>query len=233
MQRYFSNVKNDNTLLLNDNDIYHIFTVMRMKDKELIEVVYEHHLYICEINVNEKKSVNIIKKEESTANLLNITLVIPVLKEQKMDLILQKATELGVSNIIPVITERSIVKVDGKEDKKIERWTKICKEASEQSKRFSIPNISNVIKLKDLEIDGLKMICSTFEKENTFRKFLQNNTMYDKITIVVGPEGGLSINEEKLLISKGFNPVSLGSLIMRVETVPLYVLSILNFISME
>jgi 16S rRNA (uracil1498-N3)-methyltransferase len=150
-----------------------------------------------------------------------------------MDLILQKATELGVSTIIPVITERSIVKVDGKEDKKIERWTKICKEASEQSKRLSIPNISSVIKLKDLDTDGLKMICSTFEKENTFQKFLQNNTMYDKITIVVGPEGGLSLNEEKLLISKGFNPVSLGSLIMRVETVPLYILSVLNFINME
>lgn len=233
MQRYFSNNKKDNILLLSDNDIYHIFTVMRMKDKELIEVVYNHELYICEINVNEKKNAFIIKKEETTSNLLNITLVIPVLKEQKMDLILQKATELGVSNIIPVITERSIVKIDGKEDKKIERWTKICKEASEQSKRLNIPNISNVMKLKDLEIDGLKMVCSTFEKDNTLKKFLQNNPLYDKITIVAGPEGGLSLNEEKLLVSKGFSTVSLGHLIMRIETVPLYVLSVLNFMNME
>lgn len=233
MQRYFSNNKKDNLLLLSDNDIYHIFTVMRMKDKELIEVVYNHELYICEINVNEKNNAFIIKKDKTTSNLLNITLVIPVLKEQKMDLILQKATELGVSNIIPVITERSIVKVDGKEDKKIERWTKICREASEQSKRLNIPNIFNVMKLKDLEIDGLKMVCSTLEKDNTLKKFLQNNTMYDKITIVAGPEGGLSLNEEKLLVSKGFSAVSLGHLIMRIETVPLYVLSVLNFMNME
>jgi 16S rRNA U1498 N3-methylase RsmE len=64
MQRYFSNLKNNNTLILSDNDIYHIFTVMRMKDKTLIEVVYDHELYICETSVNEKNSAFIVKKKK-------------------------------------------------------------------------------------------------------------------------------------------------------------------------
>ena len=102
-----------------------------------------------------------------------------------MDLILQKSTELGVNKIIPVIMERSIIKLDkDKEIKKIERWTKICKEASEQSKRIDIPVLTEVKTLKELEnIDGTKIVCSTKEKENTIKKFLTNNKS-KKINIV-------------------------------------------------
>ena len=236
MQRYFSKIKNNHKLELNNDDIYHITKVMRMKDQDKIEVVYNSTVFICEVNVNELPFVS-IKEEVSNHNINNykVTLIIPLLKEQKMDLILQKATELGVYEIIPVIMKRSIIKLEnGKEDKKIERWTKICKEASEQSKRTDIPLITSVKTINQLnDFDGVKLVCSTTEKQQTIKKFLTANQNYDKISIVVGPEGGISDDEEQLLVNQGFTRVSLGDRIMRVETVPIFILSALNYEFME
>ena len=131
--------------------------------------------------------------------------------------------------------ERTIVKISNdKIDKKLERWTKICKEASEQSKRTDIPVITKIKKLKELEnLEGIKMICSTSENKYLFKNFLTDNGKYDKINIVIGPEGGLSTFEEELLTNIGFTKVSLGKRILRVETVPMFVLSVLNYENME
>lgn len=235
MQRYFSNSKETGKLFLINDDIYHITRVMRMKDNDKIEVIYNNDLYICNIIINELPWVNIVSKEEGKIEDKEIILAIPLLKEQKMDLVLQKATELGVTKMIPVIMERSIVKLDdSKEVKKIDRWSKICKEASEQSKRNSIPVISNITTLKELvKEEGIKIVCSTIEKENNLKKFLTEHKNYDKIIIVVGPEGGISSKEEEYLVSEGFTRVSLGKRIMRVETVPIFILSALNYEFME
>ena len=233
MQRYFSNREENGYLYLNDNDLYHIKTVMRMKDKDKIEIVYNHELYLCELVNNQGK---IIKKEGY--NLIskpNITLVIPLLKEQKMDLILQKSTELGVDTIIPVVMSHSVVKLDEtKETKRIERWQKICKEASEQSKRLDIPVVSRICKLQDLKsLEGVKLTCSTSEKSQNLKNYLKKCQNYDRIILVIGPEGGLSKEEEKYLKEIGFTSISLGDRIMRVETVPLFLLSVFNYESME
>lgn len=237
MQRYFSNKKIENTFILNSDDLFHIKTVMRMNDGDKIEVVYEKQVYICTLeNVNSNVKIAIIEKHgDFNTNFKEIVLAIPLIKEQKMDLILQKSTELGVNKIIPFIAERSVVKF--KEEKmtnKIERWQRICKEASEQSKRIDIPTVTNVKLLKDLvSFDGEKVVCSTKKGVNSIKMFLQNNMECDKLLLVIGPEGGLSINEEHFLVENGFLPVTLGNRIMRVETVPLFLLSVLNYEMME
>lgn len=228
MQRYFSNLKKDNLLLLNSDDMYHIKTVMRMITGDEIEVVYEKQLYICKLDDN----YNVIIKNkvvDSKIKRISYILCVPILQEQKMSLVLQKATELGVDTIIPILTTRSVIKIDGKEEKKIIRWQRICKEASEQSKRVTIPEISSIKKIQDLNFEGLKIVCSTKEKNNTMKKVLKNNLKYDKIIMVVGPEGGLTNEEEDELIKLGFIATSLGTNILRVETVPLYLLSVLNY----
>ena len=236
MQRYFSNEFKDNKFTLNNDDLYHIIKVMRMKTGDNVEIVYNQNVYLCELNINENVEIKKIKLySENIKNEIKRVLIIPLLKEQKFDLILQKATELGVDEIIPVEMERSIVKLtNDKIEKKLERWTKICKEASEQSKRTDIPTITRVKKLSELkDLDGLKMVCSTTEKENLLKNFLTDNTNYDKINIVIGPEGGISPREEDKLVELGFKRVSLGKRIMRVETVPMFVLSVLNYEFME
>ena len=136
MQRYFTKEKIGNDFILSAEDLYHIKTVMRMKENDKIEVVYNNELYICKLNNGYG---TILEKVDSKSYLSNVTLIIPLLTETKMDLILQKSTELGVKEIIPVIMERSKIKLDeNKYDKKVLRWNKICKEASEQSKRLDI-----------------------------------------------------------------------------------------------
>lgn len=233
MQRYFAEKLENDAFFLNDNDLYHINTVMRMHNKDKVEVVYNNELYICELCDNLAK---ILTKEQTLNNKkVHITLVIPLLKEQKMDLILQKATELGVDEIVPVVMERSIVKFDSsKEDKKLVRWRKICKEASEQAKRLDIPVVTQILKMEDLKsFSGVKLTCSTSEKSENIKKYLKKQQNYDKIILVIGPEGGLTKQEEEYLKTINFVSVSLGNLIMRVETVPLFLLSVLNYELME
>lgn len=234
MQRYFSTTKLTNKFLLSADDLYHIKTVMRMKPSDKIEVIYQKELYICELS--NQYEAEIVEKISSENNQLReITLVVPLLKEQKMDLVLQKSTELGVARIIPIVTERSIVKFDEtKKTKKIIRWQKIIKEASEQSKRLDIPILNTIKILEDLkDLDGLKIVCSTAQNIDTLKKVLKNHKNCDKVTVLIGPEGGLTADEEEKLVSYGFVRVTLGKLIMRVETVPMFVLSSLNYENME
>lgn len=232
MQRYFSNKKDNGYFLLTDDDMYHIFRVMRYGDGQVVEVVFEKEVYKCII---DGKRVKIEGKLENFKDIdLEITLIIPLLKEQKMDLILQKATELGVSRIIPVVTERTIVKIDDKEEKKLIRWSRICKEASEQCMRTTIPIIEKVRTFNDLgELTGVKFVCSTKKNIKNIKILMQSLKVCDRINIVVGPEGGLSSKEEEYLNTIGYESISLGNRIMRVETVPLYVLSVLNYECLE
>lgn len=237
MQRYFSNKKIDDTFELSSDDFYHIKTVMRLKANDKIEVVYQKQTYLCCLeNVNEVLKVRQLDiMDEGVQSIPELVLCIPLLKEAKMDLIIQKATELGVSKIIPIKLARSLIKLDeNKLDKKLERWNKIAKEASEQSKRITIPEVTNLKSIDELEkIEALKLVCSTIAKENNLPFLLQSHHACDRILVVVGPEGGLTSEEEKRLINTGFNPVRLGNNIMRVETVPIFFLSVINYEYME
>ena len=133
--------------------------------------------------------------------------------------------------IIPLITERTLIKVNQKENQKRQRWEKILKEAAEQSHRNLIPQITNITNINDLnsiEYD-LKILCSVNEKNRNIKDILSKCKKCDKILVVIGPEGGFSINEEQKLINDGFITVSLGNRILRTETTPLFVLSAINY----
>ena len=232
MQRYF--IKNKD-MLLEESDIRHIKKVMRMNINDKIEVVYNNKLHICEITSLEPFNIKVIEKlDEDKKTKIELTVAVALVKEQKMDLILQKLTELGVSRIIPVSMERSIVKLDKERfNKKKVRWESICKEASEQSKRTNIPIIEDIKSIKDLtkEDADLKLVASTKEKEKLLNYCLQSIEDCAKIIMVIGPEGGISDKEEDILVSNGYNRVSFGNLIFRVETATIYVASIINYIS--
>ena len=234
MQRYFAVDKKDNLFILEDSDLHHISNVMRMKSGDFVEVVFDKVLYRCKLEFNSSISVVFDSILPGNDDVMDIVLIVPVLKEQKMDLVLQKATELGATRIIPIICERCVVKLNDKESKKLDRWSRIVKEASEQCKRISVPIIDNVCKISDLNFsDGVKLVCSTRENEKSIKNVMHNLNGCAKMYIVVGPEGGLSIEEEDRLNSMGFVSITLGKRIMRVETVPMFILSILNYELME
>ena len=237
MQRYFAINKKDNYLILETSDIHHIKNVMRMTSNEKIECVYNKKVYVCNIidpNINQFPIIEELNEYNELP--IEITIAIALVKEQKMDLILQKLTELGVSKIIPIKMERSIVKIDEKRfKKKKERWLSFCKEASVQSKRNIIPEITNIKTITELKNENydLKCVCSVSNKENLVNKYLQTNNNCAKMIFVIGPEGGISQKEEELLNSIGYTSVSFGPRVLRVETAAIYVASILNFSSMR
>ena len=236
MQHYFPKSKKNKEFILYDTDIHHIKNVMRMKDNDEIKVIYEEEVYLCRVKINDSIKIEIIEKLKSEKeNIPKVTIIIPLLKEQKMDYILQKSTELGVDAIIPIETTRSIIKIDKKkEKKKYERWNLILKEAAEQSHRLSIPKLEEIKRISELNnIDGVKLLCSTREKSENLKKILKKTTKCDKIYVVIGPEGGFEKKEEDKLIELGFKAVSLGNRILRAETAPMFILSTINYEFME
>ena len=232
MQRYFVKEKINNNFILYDTDIHHIKKVMRCKIGDKIETVYDSTVYTCQITNLEPLDLEIISSQKEDRELpLDITIAISLVNEQKFDLILQKLTELGVSTIIPLKTERSIIKIDNqKVSKKIERWQMICKEASEQSHRTKVPKVENIINLTDLiKVDKqLKLICSLRDNTKKLGEYFTNDIK--ELLFVIGPEGGFSPKEEELLLNNNYKPVSLGKRVMRVETAAIYVASIISYI---
>lgn len=236
MQRYFAI---DSNLTLSLSDIHHLKNVMRMKVNDKIEVVLNENVYLCKIEQINNKQIKlevIAELNEKSELPVIITMGISLVTENKFNLILQKLTELGVNSIIPLNTERSIVKLNNdKITNKQERWHKICKEAAEQSRRIIIPKIEPITKIMNLDtsIYDLKLLCSPSEKKINLKDILSKKENYDRILIVIGPEGGFTLKEEQYLVNDGFIKVSLGNRILRTETAPIFVLSILNYIFMR
>ena len=232
MQRYFSNKMEDGCCLLSNDDSYHIKKVMRMGLNDQIEVVYNQKTYICEIISFDPVQAKVIN-ETSENNEMNkkIIIVQSLVNENKMDIILQKNTELGAYSFFGYKASNSVVKENDKIDKKINRWQRIVKEASEQSKRNIIPKVEKIVSLKELcnmPFD-LKILLSVNEKSNSVKRVLQDNKDCDTIMIVIGPEGGFTKLEEEELIKNGFISASLGSRVLRTETASIAFMSMINY----
>ncbi len=231
MQRYFAESKINDDFILKESDIHHIKNVMRNKIEDQIEVVYDGKIYISAIASLEPIKLQIIKEIDEDREIdINLTIAVSLVQEQKFDLILQKLTELGISTIIPLKTDRSIVKLDDKKiTKKLTRWQMICKEASEQSKRTIIPKVTDIKTLQELNDINIKnkFICSLSENTLKLNEYLKDELK--DILFVIGPEGGFSQNEENYLLKNGFKPVSLGKQVLRVETAAIYIASIINY----
>lgn len=153
MQRYFVNKKDNNQFELSQEDTHHIKTVMRMKLEDIVEVVFNEKVYLTKIKKLQPLVVVEIIEENLAYNELGVKVTIcqSLVKEAKMDLILQKSVELGATSFIPLQTKNSIIK-GKKEDfeKKVSRWQEIVKNASRQSKRNIVPKVFDVLTVKEL-----------------------------------------------------------------------------------
>ena len=230
MQQYFAKNKN---LDLEDSDYHHIKHVMKMKCGDLIKIVFDDTIYMCKLNNINDISFEVIDKTiQDKKKQKQIDVAFSLIKEQKLNYLLQKTTELGVNRIIPIETKRSVVKIENKKrSSKIERWKKILKEASEQSFRSEIPKINDISNLKDLVNMNydLKLLCSLNKNTKNIKKVLPKFDNCVKILLVVGPEGGFDLSEEEYLLSNGFVSISLGDTVLRAETAPVVALSMMNY----
>lgn len=239
MQKFFietNQIDNDKITIIGP-DVKHIVNVLRMKKAEEILIGDKETLknYIVKIEEIEKEKIitSIVEiLNTNTESNVEIDLYQGLPKADKMELIIQKTTEIGISNIIPVDMVRCVVKLDEKDaKKKIERWQKIAEGAAKQSKRDIIPKIENKLKLKEVanKIKEYDIFIVAYEEEGTktlkqVLKELEDKNNY-KIGILVGPEGGIDSKEIENLKENGAIIVTLGKRILRTETAPIAMVS--------
>lgn len=235
MQRYFAAIHQGKAKLL-PSDIFHITNVMRMRPLDKVEIAADGHIYLGEVVSLSPFEVRIISSIIEDHELPNkVTLLYALAKGDKTDLVIQKATELGVSEIIGLVTERTIVRLDDQDKaKKLERYTKIIKEAGEQSQRSILPKMDRIIDYKQIGACHFDYQFIAYEREagrtDAFYEILRNIPSGASIGIIVGAEGGFSENEVKIANQNGYVNVGLGKRILRSETAAIYALSVIAFI---
>lgn len=241
MPRFFVDKNNitENEIKIYGNDVNHIKNVLRMKvGEELLACDGEGTDYKCTVAALEREEVllEIISSFPAETELeQKLYLFQGLPKSDKMELIIQKAVELGVYEIIPVQTMRAIVKIDAKkEDKKIARWQQISEAAAKQSGRGIIPKIHTPMSFKEAlnyakELEGAVIPYENAKGIENTREIIAGLKNKASVGIFIGPEGGFDESEIELAFSKNILPVTLGKRILRTETAGLTILSILMF----
>ena len=239
MQRYFINQViqsvGEKISVLKDQE-HHMVKVMRMNIEECCEVVDENEqLYIAKITQLSPFELTIEEHKAQNVELpIDVTIFVGLSKGDKLETIVQKATELGVHTIVPVEMKRNMVKwTKDKSQKKIERLQKIAQEAAEQSDRLHVPKVLDLMTLKESVIlakQSTKALVAFEEvaKEGEAAVFLQTLTSLqkgDSIAFYFGPEGGFDLQEIEYLNSQEVYSCALGPRILRAETAPMYALA--------
>lgn len=238
MQRYFitQDCLAGTEIHIDDYNHKHMQKVMRYHDGDhVVCILPNHHSYIYEIYDIEKGIL--YQKEELDEDHeldVDITLIYGLPRNDKFELVLQKATELGVKRIVPFLSKRSIIKTNENQfSKKYDRYLRILKGASEQSYRQIIPELTPLVTLEKISqyLSDVNIVAYEEESKNKkhdgFMKALKQD--YHSITIIVGPEGGFEENEIIAMQKLGIQACSLGKRILRSETAPLYMLSVIGF----
>ena len=242
MYRFFvepSQIK-DNQICINGSDVNHIKNVLRMKLKEEILISSgedkEYTCYIEEIG-EEEILAHIMYVQEAGYELSSkIYLFQGLPKSDKMELIIQKAVELGVHQVIPVASKRAVVKLDKKkEEKKLTRWQAISESAAKQSKRMYVPEITNVMNFKQAvdyakELDVVLFPYELADGMKKTKEIISQINRGQSVAIFIGPEGGFEESEVELAKEEAdAQVITLGKRILRTETAGLTVLSILMY----
>lgn len=229
----------DSNIIINGTDVNHIKNVLRMKaGEEILVSDGQGHDYICKIeDINEEEVVTRITDEqfEGTELPARLYLFQALPKGDKMELIIQKAVELGVYAIVPVKTSRCVVKLDKKKEEcKLKRWNAIAMSAAKQSRRGIIPQVMNVMGFKEAmefadQFDKNIIPYENFKDMTETKNLLDTIDKAQSIGIFIGPEGGFAPEEIELAMDKDVHPISLGKRILRTETAGMSILSVLMF----
>ena len=224
MQQFFYSSKlNINDVAPLDKDIlYQLKKVLRANDGYEFRLVdINQDIFLCELLGENAKVIKDLKENNELD--VDITVILSLIKNDKMDFALQKLTELGVKRIVPYKAYRSVVK-EGKGNNKLDRFKKIVREASEQSHRNIIPEICDYSDIKDLEKYKSELNLVAYEKNDDIVNDFKG---HKSITLIIGPEGGFELEEINKIIDMGYKPISLGKRILRAETAAIYLSSII------
>lgn len=227
-----------NLVYIDGDNVNHIKNVFRMKVGDELTVCdgcgndYRAVISTETCDCIEADIIEIVPS--STESHVRVTLYQGLPKGSKMDLIIQKNVELGVSKIVPVICNRTVVRLDKKDvQRRVDRWNKIAKEAAKQSGRGIVPRVTEPVTLihaMDMaKTDDLLLIPYEKEKETRLKDVLRENSTACNVSVFIGPEGGFDEEEIEASVNRKIVPVTLGNRILRTETASMYMTSIIIY----
>ena len=225
---YPDTIVENSTNLLSKEHTHYLTNVMRLKRGSNVNLFNKDGEWLSEIVFldRDRVEVKLLNKIKESLKSTNVELAICLVKKTSMEIILQKATELGIAKIIPIISERTEVK-----DLNIERARKIVVEATEQSNQLNVPDIEEPQKLKDF-INSLDSNTNLFFADINTEKKIGNKIIEKskKISLLIGPEGDFSPNEREMILAKD-NAISfsISRNILRTETAVISALSLINY----
>ncbi len=229
-------IKND-YIYIESSDVNHIKNVLRKNVGDILNVVSENVIYKSEISEITQNQVvcKILDKQEKKKSKVELTIFQGLAKADKIEYIIQKCTELGVSEIVPVEMKRCVVKLDDKDKlKKIDRWRKIAEVAAKQSLRNDILKVEKILSFSLLleEIKNYDLVILAYEKEKsvTLKSVLKDiDDSISKIAVIIGPEGGIDEEEAEILINNNAKSITLGERILRTETAPVAISAMMMY----
>ncbi len=239
MHRFYcssQNIPSDKISIFDKEQLHHIRDVLRLKPKDKIIMFDDKgNAYNCIIEkIAKEVNLKIIGKRLSLQDKkgMRVTVACAVPKKSKIDDIIDKLTQLGVDRIIPLNTERVVVKLDKHKEKlRWERWKKIAQSAAQQSQRNTLPVIDPIMQIKEVlsesENFDLKLLLTLLGRRRSLKDIFAK--LYPKnVLVLIGPEGDFSDGEVELAKRVGCISVSLGDLVLRVETAAIAVASFIR-----
>jgi 16S rRNA (uracil1498-N3)-methyltransferase len=199
----------------------HLIRVLRARVGQEFEISAGSNVYRARIATIAKDRVELeLEQPVSASSSPPITLVMAVIKFDRMEWAIEKCTEVGVGRFIPLIASRTDTHLASAAFKRVERWQRIAREASEQSRRSAPPEVEEPLKLKDALClsPGTRIFLSELERSTIFMPALQAHSAGCELFLAVGPEGGWTEKEAKLFSESGWLSASLGTTILRAET---------------
>lgn len=237
MHRFFiDRIQGEIVSLTDTEQLHHLKDVLRLKVNDEVSIFDgEGNDYAGVITGIDKRQVEIKVKQVRSANKtsLKLTVACAIPKGSRMDEVIDYLTQLGVERIIPMRTERTVVKLDSaKTEARLKRWQKIAQSAAQQSQRSRIPVIESVARFEDVILSSqdydLKLIPNLSGERKPIREVVAETRPKD-VLVLVGPEGDFTAEEVGLALSQGFIAVSLGDTVLRVATAAIAVASYIKF----
>ena len=215
---------------LTGDQAQHLARVLRAQPGQIFDVVADGFLHRAEVaSVQEDEVVFTLHEEHEAEAALDVRLLLAVFKFDHMEWAIEKATELGAPRITPVLARRTEKHLAQAASKRVERWRRIVREASQQSRRTNVPEVDEPTPLKKVlsEItEPVKLLLAETEEENTLRAAFEAAPQDEAIALAIGPEGGWTAEEMQLFRDHGWQHVTLGPRILRAETAAIAALAI-------
>jgi 16S rRNA (uracil1498-N3)-methyltransferase len=215
-----------------DQDAHHLTRVLRVEPGQKFEISDNSNVYLAEVETARKDLVSfrILERIDAAEPVIHTALFASLIKFERLEWLIEKATELGVSALTPVRAERSEKGLEAAALKRVGRWKRIAREASEQSRRARLPDIESPIDLTDAlrDAEGHRYALEESAAPPILSTFPDARQPGDRVALLVGPEGGWTDRERAAIANAGWRAVSLGHEILRAETAAIAALAIVN-----